>query len=103
MGNKWRKKGVPERTFEGFYFGRKHERDHPDYICGESVRTDELDQATSCWRKVFYGSEAKAVQAIKDHKNSDVLEAYPCLYCQGWHIGHMRKNKKKRKQTNGGS
>lgn len=96
MSSKRNKKQL-ERKFEGFYFGRKHERRRPDYVFGCSVQEQETDQAVSCWRKVFYGTEAKALQAIQKNKAVGILEAYPCAYCRGWHIGHVRKKKKGKK------
>jgi hypothetical protein len=45
----------------------------------------------TCDRKIDYKAEEKAIEAA-DRMNSkpntrNILEAYPCAFCQGWHIG----------------
>ena len=44
---------------------------------------------SACGKKVDYKSEATAEKAAASmNKKSDrVLEAYPCYWCRGWHIG----------------
>lgn len=41
----------------------------------------------SCGIKQRYFSKADATEAIKKIED-DSLEAYLCLFCQSWHIGH---------------
>jgi hypothetical protein len=44
---------------------------------------------STCGRKIDYRSEASADKAAKGMtaKGSKDLEAYPCAFCYGWHIG----------------
>ena len=53
----------------------------------------------TCGRKIDYQTEEKASEAansakrtLRERMNSkpntrNILEAYPCDFCQGWHIG----------------
>lgn len=44
---------------------------------------------SACGDKVDYQSEAGAVRAagLMSAKHNRELEAYPCVWCTGWHIG----------------
>lgn len=44
---------------------------------------------SACGTKVDYQSEAGAVRAagLMTSKHGRELEAYPCVWCTGWHIG----------------
>jgi hypothetical protein len=44
---------------------------------------------SACGDKVDYRSEAGAVSAaeLMSAKHNRALEAYPCAWCTGWHIG----------------
>ena len=48
-------------------------------------------QEATCGRKIDYQSEAsaqRAAQAMMESGKADKpLEAYPCAWCAGWHIG----------------
>ena len=53
---------------------------------GEAIGKDK-----TCGRKIDYKTEETASEAA-DRMNSkpntrNILEAYPCAFCQGWHIG----------------
>jgi len=45
----------------------------------------------TCGKKIDYQSEAtaqKAAEAMTNkRKDNKQLEAYPCYWCKGWHIG----------------
>ncbi len=44
---------------------------------------------STCGKKVDYKSEPTASKAAASmmRKGSKELEAYPCAFCSGWHIG----------------
>ncbi len=46
-------------------------------------------RAASCGEKVNYRHEARAVQVAADMtvRRGRELEAYPCYWCAGWHVG----------------
>ncbi len=46
-------------------------------------------RAATCGNKIDYKSEKSAARAAEamNAKSDKVLEAYPCFWCQGWHIG----------------
>jgi hypothetical protein len=46
-------------------------------------------KAATCGQKVDYRTEESADRsaAVMMRKGSKALEAYPCAFCQGWHIG----------------
>jgi hypothetical protein len=48
-------------------------------------------EAATCGRKIDYKSEEsaeRAARAMMDKGKADKpLEAYPCAWCAGWHIG----------------
>ncbi len=48
----------------------------------------------SCKGKVKYREESanRAVEAFKKRRNQ-IMEAYECEYCDGWHIGHPMPEK----------
>lgn len=50
------------------------------------------DKYFSCTNKVDYKSKETAERAVVEMKEKarNVLEAYPCRYCGGWHIGRIR-------------
>lgn len=54
-------------------------------------------QETTCGRKVDYKSEASADKAAKGMmaKGRKDLEAYPCAFCDGWHIGRKMTDKER--------
>ena len=45
----------------------------------------------TCGKKIDYGSESTALKAVfkisEKGKNRHFLEPYPCVFCEGWHIG----------------
>lgn len=47
---------------------------------------------TTCQRKNRYASEGLARKAAirQSHESGDVIAAYACVDCGGWHIGHPR-------------
>lgn len=47
------------------------------------------EEERSCLGKVKYGHKETAEKAVLAmmNKGSKPLEAYPCKYCSGWHIG----------------
>jgi hypothetical protein len=50
-----------------------------------------IGKGKTCGSKIDYKTEEKAIEAV-DRMNSkpntrNILEAYPCAFCQGWHIG----------------
>lgn len=51
----------------------------------------ESGREATCGQKVDYKSEGTAIKVAErmngrgDRRN--VLEAYPCYWCEGWHIG----------------
>ncbi len=45
----------------------------------------------ACGNKIDYKSETtanKSALSINRKRNNNSLEAYPCYWCEGWHIGH---------------
>jgi hypothetical protein len=48
-----------------------------------------------CERKKRYDHEshAKLVAANARYRTHDVIAAYKCPYCSGWHIGHRSAKK----------
>jgi hypothetical protein len=46
-------------------------------------------EEATCGRKIDYKSEESAdkAAAAMSAKGDKVLEAYPCCWCKGWHIG----------------
>ena len=50
------------------------------------------DQWFSCEKKIRYGRMSTALKAVDRlaKKGKTHLEAYPCLYCEGFHIGRKR-------------
>jgi hypothetical protein len=48
-----------------------------------------VGEETTCGKKINYKSEVSAVRAAAAMmaKGSKPLEAYPCVHCDGWHIG----------------
>lgn len=51
----------------------------------------------TCGSKIDYKSEASADRAAGKMmaKGSKELEAYPCAWCTGWHIGRKMTEKEK--------
>ena len=51
----------------------------------------------TCGKKIDYKSEDTARKAVfkitKKGKNRHLLEPYPCLFCEGWHIGRKMSMK----------
>lgn len=47
---------------------------------------------TTCERKNRYASQGLATKAAQrqSHESGDVIQAYACTDCGGWHIGHPR-------------
>ena len=50
------------------------------------------DQYYHCIKKVKYGHIESAQKAVEEMKKKakNVLEAYKCNYCDGFHIGRIR-------------
>lgn len=51
-----------------------------------------------CQKKNFYDTEWEAVRQAavrRDEASHANIEAYKCLFCPGWHIGHTRVNGQK--------
>ena len=50
-----------------------------------------IDKDRTCCNKTNYKSEEKAIDAAEQMNGKpntrNILEAYPCAFCQGWHIG----------------
>lgn len=62
-------------------------------------------QQSTCGTKIDYGSEETADIAaqIMSVKHRRSLEAYPCAWCSGWHIGRKMTDDERRqfmKQNN---
>jgi L-aminopeptidase/D-esterase-like protein len=47
---------------------------------------------TTCERKARYATEglARKVATKQSHATGDVIAAYACADCGGWHVGHPR-------------
>lgn len=47
---------------------------------------------TTCERKNRYASQGLATKAAQrqSRESGDVIQAYSCIDCGGWHIGHPR-------------
>ncbi len=60
-------------------------------------------QAT-CTGKIDYKSERTAEKAVEKMaaKGAKPMEAYPCFWCDGWHIGRIM-TRSEREQFSGGS
>jgi hypothetical protein len=57
-----------------------------------AIRAGRLTRKDACTRKHAY-SEAKALRQVersREHFKDQTLEAYPCIWCDFWHIGHYR-------------
>lgn len=48
-------------------------------------RKGQLKRVAMCDSKVRYRDEISAMLALS-HRNHDVLRAYRCPYCAGWHL-----------------
>ena len=50
---------------------------------------EHYGRKATCGLKVDYKSEESANKAVAamGAKGSKVMEAYPCFWCDGWHIG----------------
>ena len=51
-----------------------------------------MNEVGVCGKKIDYKSEESATRAAlsmnaKQREGYHELEAYPCFYCNGWHIG----------------
>jgi hypothetical protein len=50
-----------------------------------------IGKEKTCGNKINYTKEEKAVRAAEKMNNKNntknTLEAYPCAFCNGWHIG----------------
>lgn len=55
---------------------------------------NKIDGASSCHGKVKYGHYDTAVTAANkmEQKKQEKFEAYKCRHCEGYHIGHPRRN-----------
>lgn len=55
----------------------------------------------TCGKKVDYKSEESADRAAQSmmRKGSKDLEAYPCYWCQGWHIGRAMTDEERGRFT----
>lgn len=49
---------------------------------------------SSCTHKIKYGHEitAQSAASVMANKKKETFEAYKCRHCDGWHIGHPRRN-----------
>lgn len=49
----------------------------------------KVGRASSCRDKVRYSNEERAEKFVEklSAKHNKIMEAYPCPYCKGWHIG----------------
>lgn len=49
----------------------------------------QAGQASTCGKKINYQGEASATKAAErmSIKYERPMEAYPCYWCHGWHIG----------------
>jgi len=64
-------------------------------------------QASACGSKIDYKSGETATKAAAKmtakRQDGKVLEAYPCPFCDGWHIGRLMigesKDEKKRESN----
>lgn len=51
---------------------------------------------STCGSKINYKSELRAVDTaarMNQRKSLKELEAYPCVFCKGWHIGRKMSSK----------
>ncbi len=50
-----------------------------------------IGKEKTCDNKINYAKEERAIQAAEKMNNKkstrNTLEAYPCAFCNGWHIG----------------
>jgi len=51
----------------------------------------------TCGLKIDYRSESSAERAAEamTAKSGRALEAYPCVWCEGWHIGRKMDEKER--------
>lgn len=49
-------------------------------------------EGRSCAGKTQHGDKrtAKTAAANASRKKGEVIQAYRCVFCNGWHIGHNR-------------
>lgn len=55
---------------------------------------ERADKSRSCERKIRYFGRADAkrrLDMLKEEKGRRFLNAYPCRFCGGWHIGTSPK------------
>lgn len=55
----------------------------------------------TCGKKIDYRSEETAAKAAEHMmaKGSKELEAYPCAWCDGWHIGRSMTSKERQQYS----
>jgi hypothetical protein len=50
-----------------------------------------IGKEKTCGKKINYLTEDKAAESVEKMNSKastrNTLEAYPCAFCQGWHIG----------------
>jgi hypothetical protein len=53
-------------------------------------------RAKSCESKRRYttSSEAESTAQHRREESGELLDIYPCRFCDGWHIGHTQPKKK---------
>jgi len=53
----------------------------------------KVGKERSCGKKTKFLTEEKAQKAVEAHNNWEGrkhdVEAYPCPFCEGWHIGRI--------------
>jgi hypothetical protein len=52
-----------------------------------------IGKDSTCGNKIDYKTEVSADRAVESmnvkSKTRNILEAYPCAFCHGWHIGRQ--------------
>lgn len=78
------------------YSGEGHPKRMKPIACATMGRGNKnRKEYRSCLRKVRYRSEGAAknqIGIIHQHRPEQVLRAYYCEYCGGWHLTHNHNN-----------
>lgn len=49
-------------------------------------------------KQVYIYEQARRMAARLRQQQHRVVTAYPCRYCQGWHVGHDWRQRRRRQQ-----
>lgn len=56
---------------------------------------NDVHKRNSCEFKVRHATKSSAkaaMKAVRKHQRGDKFEVYSCIYCAGFHFGHVRED-----------